>query len=299
MISYRINALYQLLSYDAAAVQDFFGRVTDFKTCKINGNHANLQLNHAACRLDKTAVMEAVRSLLLRIGAWKGNCESRREVDESPRKPPSWMLNMLNMLNRSSWIFMLQTASAPARPALRRQPTKVRAKGKEYLHFLSFLSSVLDKSPSREGICWICCMPLIYPCHEQIHAYIGCILNVPVPPENLSKMTSWMNCHSIAPAESIWFLPFMISQKNFPHLRGLLLVPFGMSSFHETSLLFLDHFWLRCWSQFFQPRIGTGVLSSSALATLKESVAAFCKALAVDVTSLGISWNSQRDPMVK
>lgn len=92
--------------------------------------------------------------------------------------------------------------------------------------------------------------------------------------------------------------PFHDFSKELSTSQGLLLVPFGMSSFHETSLLFLDHFWLRCWSQLLQPRIGTGVLSSSALATVKESVAAFCKA-AVEVTSLGISWNSQRDPMVE
>lgn len=83
MISYRINALYQLLSYDAAAVQDFFGRVTDFKTCKINGNHANLQLN-ACC-----------------VSSWQNRCDGGSPFT-SPKDRN--VKRQLRIAERSGWI---------------------------------------------------------------------------------------------------------------------------------------------------------------------------------------------------
>ena len=79
------------------------------KSCNVMQTCNWINWMHAARRLDKSAVMEAVRSLLLRIGTWKAKCESRREVDEPPGKPPSWMLNMLN---RSQQIFMFLQSSS-------------------------------------------------------------------------------------------------------------------------------------------------------------------------------------------
>ena len=103
---YRLHAFYQLLSYDAAAVQDFFGRVTDFKTCKINQNHANLQLN-ACC-----------------VSSWQNRCDGgspftspkdrnvKRQLRIAERS--GWITSEAAKLNaqHAQQIFMLQTASS-------------------------------------------------------------------------------------------------------------------------------------------------------------------------------------------